>query len=79
MKSRYDYMRASPCTDIDGEQFPYTEHNGEKKVYVYLTNKEHSIETTHAAKLLTAKGTTVIDYENGYIYGINPGTVDMKT
>lgn len=22
MKSRYDYMRASPVTDIDGEQFP---------------------------------------------------------
>lgn len=63
---------------IDGEEFPFTGHNGEKKVYVYLDNEAHEIVTTHAKELLKAKGNAVIDYENGYVYGIGTGASDLS-
>ncbi len=56
---------------IDGIKFPRTEHNGEKKVYVYLADKEHNIETEELANLLLPQGDAYIDYNNRLIYGIS--------
>ncbi len=63
---------------IDDDIFPFTEHNGEKAVYVYLDNDSHNIKTTHARELLKSKGSAVVDYENGYLYGVGQGVSDLS-
>ncbi len=52
---------------IDGVKLPFTNHNEENKVYIYLDNNEHEI-----CFPINGKNGAVIDYENNLIYGIYP-------
>ncbi len=52
---------------VDGVKFPYTNHNGENSVYIYLNSDEHDI-----CFPINGKNGTVVDFENGFIYGISP-------
>ena len=63
---------------IDGEAFPYKQHNGENKVYVYLTDSEHDIETDNPSELLVSIGDAVIDYNNKLIFGIDEGQTELS-
>lgn len=64
---------------IDGDIFPYKEHNGEKKVYVYLPDDEHNIEIEVPENLLVSCGEAVIDYQNNLIFGIDEGQTEIDS
>lgn len=52
---------------VDGVKFPYTNHSGEEKVYIYLNGGEHEI-----CFPINGKNGAVVDYENRLVYGISP-------
>ena len=63
-------VKDNPCSQpifVDGVKFPYANHNGESKVYIYLNGNEHDI-----CFPINGKNETVVDFENGFIYGISP-------
>ncbi len=52
---------------VDGVKFPYTNHNGEEKVYIYLNGDEHSVLFP-----VNGKNGTEADQKNKLIYISSP-------